>query len=108
MLVLRVSLFFAVLLSGCERLPESFPPPAQRVSLETAGLAHFIAMSDPDAGAYLVQGFRLQSEGPWRWAHEHPVLRFNLPALARAKFTMVFALPEQTFRLTGPVTLAFS
>lgn len=65
-------------------------------------------MSDPDADSYIVGGFREKSEGPWRWTHEHPVLRFYLPQLGRANFSMAFALPEQTFRLTGPVTLTFS
>jgi hypothetical protein len=90
-------------------LPESFPPPAQRASLESAGgLSHFFAMSDPDAPAYLVKGFRQKNDGAWRWALEQPVMRFYLPALTQAKFTMAFVLPEQTFRLTGPVTLTFS
>jgi hypothetical protein len=107
--VLRFPLLFSLLLSGCDRLPESFPPPAQRASLETSsGLAHFFAMSDPNAAAYLVKGFREKNDGAWRWALEHPVMRFYLPALAQAKFTMAFVLPEQTFRLTGPVTLTFS
>ncbi len=35
-------------------------------------------------------------------------MRFYLPALTRAKFTMAFVLPEETFRVTGPVTLTFS
>ena len=107
--VLKFPLLLTVLLSGCDRLPESFPPPAQKASLEiSGGLAHDVNMSDPDADVYLGQGFRQKSEGPWRWAHEHPVLRFYLPPLGRAKFTMAFALPEQTFRLTGPVTLTIS
>lgn len=90
-------------------MPESFPPPAQRASLESpGGLAHFAAMSDPDAAAYLVKGFREKNDGSWRWAVEHPVMRFYLPALSQAKFTMAFVLPGQTFRLTGPVTLTFS
>ncbi len=98
-----------LLLPGCSRLPESFPPPAQAASLETSGgLAHFVAMSDPNADAYIVQGFRAKSEGAWRWAHEHPVLRFFLPALGRAKFSMALTLPDQTFRLTGPVTLTLA
>jgi hypothetical protein len=90
-------------------LPESFPPPAQRASLETSGgLSHFVAMSDPDADAYIVQGFRQKSEGSWRWANQHPTLRFYLPQVTRARFNMAFALPEQTFRLTGPLTLTIS
>ncbi len=65
-------------------------------------------MSDPDAAAYLVKGFRQRNDGAWRWALEQPVMRFYLPAFTQAKFTMAFVLPEQTFRLTGPVTLTFS
>ncbi len=65
-------------------------------------------MSDPDAAAYLVKGFRQKNDGAWRWALERPVMRFYLPALTQAKFTMAFVLPEQTFRLTGPVTLTCS
>ncbi len=65
-------------------------------------------MSDSGADAYLVSGFRERSEGSWRWAHEHPVLRFQLPPLGGARFAMDFALPDLTFRATGPVTLAVS
>ena len=65
-------------------------------------------MSDPDASAYLVRGFREKNDGAWRWALAHPVMRFYLPALPRATFTMAFVLPEETFRVTGPVTLTFS
>ena len=103
-----VALLSTLFLSACGRLPESFPPPAQRAPLEaSSGLSHFVAMSDPTAGAYIVEGFRQTSEGPWRWANARPMLRFYLPPIARAKFTMAFALPEQTFRLTGPVILTF-
>jgi hypothetical protein len=109
--IASVAVVSALLLPGCGKLPETFPAPAQRAPLEAAtsgGPGHFVAMSDANAGAYIVQGFRAASEGSWRWAHEHPVLRFYLPQLERATFTMAFALPEQTFRLTGPVTLTFS
>ena len=107
--VLRFALFSSLLLSGCDRLPESFPPPAQRASLEpAAGLSHFIAMNDPAVDANLVSGFREKSEGTWRWAREHPVMRFNLPPLGHARFTMVFVLPDATFPITGPLTLTVS
>jgi len=65
-------------------------------------------MSDPHAGAYIVQGFRDNSEGTWRWAHEHPVLRFWLPPVAAVRFSMDLALPDATFHQTGPVTLTIA
>lgn len=65
-------------------------------------------MSDPAAGAFIVQGFRAKSEGSWRWALDHPVLRFMLPETGPLQFTMDFTLPEATFRETGPVTLVIS
>lgn len=102
--VLRIA-SLALFLFGCGRLPESYAPPAQRAALAEAP---FVAMSDPRAGEYLEQGFREKSEGPWRWAREHPMLRFRLPRLATATFHMTLTLPDATFPLTGPMTLTFS
>ena len=65
-------------------------------------------MSDPAADQFIVQGFRAKSEGSWRWALDHPVLRFTLPETGALQFTMDFTLPEATFRQTGPVSLAIS
>ena len=65
-------------------------------------------MSDPNAANYLVRGFEDSGPGTWRWAHEHPVLRFLVPDVDGLKFTMDFSLPERTFRETGPVTLTFT
>lgn len=97
---------FSILLgAGCQSLPVFFAPPAQKASLASA---HFVMMSDPQAGFYIVQGFRDHSEGVWRWALAHPLLRFTLPNTGPLKFIMDFTLPEATFRETGPVTLAIA
>lgn len=72
------------------------------------GLGPFVAMSQPDAAGYIVQGMRAFSEGPWRWAHDRPVLRFELPEVGRIRFEMELSFPENTFRQTGPVTLTLS
>ena len=65
-------------------------------------------MADPESDRYVVQGFAARSEAPWRWAYDHPVLRFQGPAMVRVRFFMDFAIPERTFRETGPVTLTLS
>jgi len=71
-------------------------------------LGHFVYMSQADADAYIVGGMREKSEGPWRWAHERPVLRFFLPEAGRLRFQMDFTLPDNTFHETGPITLTLA
>lgn len=101
--VLILALTF--LWAGCHSLPISFAPPQQRPALPTG---NFVLMSDPTADSYIVQGFRAHSETTWRWAYDHPVLRFSLPETGALKFEMDFTLPDATFHQTGPVTLAIS
>ena len=96
---------------GCNRLPESVPPPVQRAALTVppaTGLGYFVDMRDPNSNAYVVQGIADHTEAPWRWAYEHPVLRFQVPDVGRLRFMLDFSLPERTFRETGPVTLTFT
>jgi hypothetical protein len=102
--VLRIA-SLALFLFGCGRLPESYAPPVQRTALAAAP---FVVMSDPHASEYIEQGFRDNSEGPWRWAREHPVLRFRLPRLATATFHMTLTRPGAPFPLDGPMTLTLS
>jgi hypothetical protein len=110
--VLRTALIIAATVAGigCASQPW-YPPPEQRASLGeagTGGLGPFVAMSQQDAASYIVQGMRTFSEGPWRWAHDRPVLRFMLPEVGRVHFEMELSFPENTFRQTGPVTLTLS
>lgn len=65
-------------------------------------------MRDPNSSAYVVQGIADRTEVPWRWAYEHPVLRFLVPDVGRLRFVLDFSLPERTFRETGPVTLTIA
>lgn len=101
LIVITSSLVWA----GCKSLPVSFAPPPQKSALASRA---FVMMSDPDADQYIVQGFRAKSEGQWRWAHDHPVLRFVLPDAGPLKFTMAFTLPKATFRETGIVSLSIA
>jgi hypothetical protein len=101
----------ALLAAGCSQLPD-YPPPPQREPLPRADpthLSYFLNMANPNANAYIVQGIGDKTEGGgFRWAFAHPVLRFLVPPMDHPKFLMDFALPEPTFRVTGPVTLTFS
>jgi hypothetical protein len=62
-------------------------------------------MADPNADAYLLQDVAERGPGTWRWTYSHPVLRFWIPASPHLRFVLDYAVPERTFRETGPVTL---
>ena len=109
------AVFSLALGAACGRLPETFAPPPQRAALVAVpanGPGYFLSMADPNADAYLVQGVADRGPGTWRWAFEHPVLRFFVPSEPGRQFTLQFTLeftiPESTFRDTGPVTLSIS
>jgi hypothetical protein len=106
-----MALASALVAAGCAKLPDYAPPP-QREALrgpEPSGLSYFLSMSNPNADAYIVQGIAAYTEGSgFRWAFAHPVLRFLVPRIDHPRFIMDFALPETTFRATGPVTLSIS
>ena len=91
---------------GCGSGLRWYPPPEQRPSLSlpsSVPFGCFVTMSDPNANSYIVGGFREQSEGSWRWAHERPALQFYLPRVPRLRFLMDLTFPDQTFAQTGPV-----
>src|ERR1035441_6360886 len=76
---LTLALLWMVLCAGCTRLPESFPPPEQRVPLtvpRSGALGYYFSMADPNADAYLVKDVADSGPGTWRWVYDHPVLRF--------------------------------
>jgi hypothetical protein len=63
-------------------------------------------MANSDASEYIVEGISGATEGAgFRWAFAHPVLRFVVPHMTRPRFAIDFALPESTFKDTGPVTI---
>jgi hypothetical protein len=101
----------ALAASGCASLPDYSPPPQRDplVVSDSTGLSYFVSMTNPNADAYIVQGIGKDTEGTgYRWAFSHPVLQFRVPYIQDPRFRMDFALPPQTFRITGPVTLTFS
>ena len=110
----RHGLVFALCICGLGCGPEqSYAPPRQRPLLTgedpEPGLGRFVRMSDRNAAQYLVSGFRAADPGAAnRWADRHAAMRFFLLSVDGLWFTMEFAIPEATFRVTGPVTLAFA
>jgi hypothetical protein len=100
-----------LLLAGCVRAPESYPPPIQRKPLpdaEGSAPGLLINMSDANAGAYFVRDIGAGLEGGrWRWTNQRPELKFFLQSINGLKLVWDFSVAEATFKETGPVTVSF-
>ena len=99
--------------AGCGEGVLTYAPPPQRPALTgedpEPGVGRLVRMSDGNAARYLVSGFLDAAPGaPHRWAEQHAEMRFFLLAVDRLKFSMEFAIPEVTFKVTGPVTLTIT
>ena len=64
-----------------------------------------VTMNDPDADDFLVRDISSE-RGVSRWAFRYPELRFRVKDARNLKFAMEFAIPDVTFRVTGPVTVS--
>ena len=81
--------------------------PAQR-SLDLGrdpGDLAWVDMGDPAADTYIVRDIS-PGRDHHRWAFRHPELLFRLRDAGYSKFAAEFAIPEITFRKTGPVTVS--
>ena len=94
--------------SACGRGPGSFPLPRQQsvdLGPDPGGSRALVRMDDPDVDAFLVRDISSE-RGQMRWAFLHPELRLTLAESRHLKFAAEFAIPEVTFKVTGPVTVS--
>jgi hypothetical protein len=64
-------------------------------------------MDDVDAPDHFVGDIAPHLDGTWRWGSKHPALRIHALTAQNLKYTVELAVPEATFRSTGPVNIAF-
>jgi hypothetical protein len=101
---------FAMLTVSCGRQPGVYAAPPQRsldLGPDPDGPQAFVNMDDPVADDYLVRDISPE-RGFRRWAFTHPELRFRLQDVSHLIFTAEFAIPEVTYRVTGPVTVSYA
>jgi hypothetical protein len=108
----RVRLVIAaatLLSSGCARYPDPSAPPPQRAPVEAVSLPApptIVEMGGPGAERAIVKDITGgQTNSSWRWTGQAPAVRVALKTTAALKFHAEFAIPEVTFRETGPVTI---
>lgn len=97
----------AALTVSCGRQAGVYPMPEQKrtdLGPDPGGLGAFITMDDPLVDEYLVKDMS-NEKGFRRWAFLHPELRFRVKETGHLKFAAEFAIPEVTYKVTGPVTV---
>jgi len=98
------------LAASCGRHPGAYAVPEQRsldLGPDPAGIVAFVTMADPAADDYIVRDIS-RERGSFRWALLHPELRFRVPRSSNLQFTAELAVPEVTFKVTGPVNIAYA
>jgi hypothetical protein len=109
--VAHISLCLLTLLNAaCGREAGWYPIPSQQsidLGPDPAGVGPAVKMADPDANDYIVRDVGLMP-GTWRWAYLHPELRFRVAHAEGLRFIAEINIPEVTFKVTGPVVVAYS
>ena len=98
----------AALCLSCGRQPRVYAMPEQKsldLGADPGGLTNFIRMDDPQAEDYIVKDISPE-RGLRRWAFVRPELRFRVNQASHLKFAAEFAIPEVTYKVTGPVTVS--
>jgi len=91
-------------------MPEPYPSPVQRQPFQNYRPyrpSRIVEMADGDANTRFVQDIFDNLQENWRWTGQRPTVRIVPRAKDNLKYVIDFALPEATFKDTGPVTLSF-
>lgn len=100
---------FAIFLAGCDRFPDSYPPPDQRHPVEgysPGPEAMMVEMSEPNADLHIVKDIYKPGSAPWRWSAQNPTVR-TLAISNNLKFRADFAIWADSFKITGPVEITY-
>jgi len=108
----RLAIAVAAVLAeiGCQNMPEPYEPPAQRPAAENFHpyrMQAIVSMSDDDAETHFVQDITPLATSSWRWTGKKPTVRVKARTGEDLRYTIDFVLPEEHFRKTGPVNIAF-
>lgn len=99
------------LLTSCAPLPESYPVPEQRPQRdgpEPAPLAGWVAIADPRAPDYLLEGFLPPGPGQsWVWTSDKATVRVRISDTKNLRMRVHFALPDQSHGPLLPITIRY-
>jgi hypothetical protein len=101
-------LLLCALATSCGAPSLWYAPPAQRPSdfgKDPPTMGAYIDMENPEAAGYIVRDISSE-RGIFRWAYKAPEIRLRVEDARNLKFAFEFAIPEVTFKDTGPVTVS--
>jgi hypothetical protein len=97
-------------LGACQNLPEAYAPPQQRPLIPEDRPYHIsrvMSMNQADAPSRFVRDISAALAGTWRWTGQRPAIDIFMRANQGILYVIDFAVPDATFKDTGPVTLSF-
>jgi hypothetical protein len=104
-------LLSSLTLVACVSQPDLYAPPAQRQPLDQETLVSMqpmIEMGDPNIDSQIAADImRGPQTQPWRWTMQRPAIKVRLKSARNFRYHIDFALPDVTFKETGPVTITF-
>lgn len=109
-MIRSICLFSLLCLTGCDPLPQSYPPPEQRHPVQGPNLesgSTIVSMGSPDADLYILKDIYPANGIPWRWSAKEPTIHFLLLGTENLAFSADFALWNDAFKITGPVEVSF-
>lgn len=106
-----ISVLLPMSFTGCVSQPVSYAPPAQRKPLAPEILVRaqpMLDMSEPRVEQSIVADIARGAQGaPWRWTGPRPTVKIAVKSTSKLRYHMELALPEVTFKDTGPVTISY-
>lgn len=103
-------LFLLVVLTGCQQMPETYAPPEQRKPIETYHTVRrggLLRLGDGETVPHIVRDIADAGGDGWRWTAQRPAFKVVPRSTDKLLFWVDFAVPEVTFKETGPVTISF-
>ncbi|HVY93003.1 MAG TPA: hypothetical protein VHA14_09650 [Bryobacteraceae bacterium] len=101
-------LWSALALCSCDRFPDFVAMPEQRPRFDDPERwERMVRMTDVDARDHFVSDIFEPLAANWRWTGKRPMILLNAPPNIQRAYRMEFVVPEQSFRVTGPVEITF-
>ena len=66
-----------------------------------------VSMGSSNADPFIVKDIYGGSGIPWRWTNKEPTVRVGVLSTDPLKFSADFALWQDAFKITGPLTISF-